>query len=120
MEKYEKQILENLEAEFKARSVVELPELVRVTLFKSEWFASIEERGAYLSVHTTDNEFNILSEVIIGFGETGGNGSGHWAGNLHWEAYLNGVQYGFGTVANGSPNYVVWELFDSLDEQLRF
>lgn len=114
MEKYEQQILENIETLVKDTSVIELPEIFIEMFGEDTTFrTSIEDRFAYMWIMFGGYQ------ISLGFGEQGGYYGEHWNGTLFWQLDTENYEALYsGEINNGSPSYILWELFSAIASNL--
>lgn len=114
MRDYRRDILEHLTTELKELDWVELPENTR-DLTGS--FSRLDPYIQYPEYLQTDlgNGY----QLVLGFGDTSPD---MWEGVLYWSIQKDNETspvYYQGEANNGSPRYVLWTLFEDLEEQLK-
>lgn len=112
MNDYRHGILTRISTELEGVEWQELPEGVRDFIGHYETLSPHIEYPLYL--------FTQLGEwqLIIGFGDTDPY---MWDGTIYWQIQrdYSTSDYYSGEIANGSPRYVLWTLFDQLNEELK-
>ena len=113
MNDYRYGILDRISTELADIDWVELPDDVRE--FTGEFGKleiSHEDRHGYLFIQLGKYQ------LIIGFGDTDPY---MWDGTIYWSFSIDFATDVFysGEIRNGSSRYVIWELFDQLNEQLK-
>lgn len=109
---YRIEILRNLQGEFEQVDWVELPDQVRDLTGNFSRLEPTVEYPAYLNVWLGHG-----FDIVLGFGD---EDPYMWDGTLYWQIG-DGIEtnYFHGQIRNGSPRYVLWELFDQFNEQLK-
>jgi hypothetical protein len=109
---YRIEILRNLSGEFEQVDWVELPDPVRDLTGNFSRLEPTIEYPQYLNIWLGHGY-----EITLGFGD---EDPYMWNGVLYWQI-TDGIETNFfsGEIANGSPRYVLWELFDQFNEQLK-
>lgn len=109
-------ILDNILNEFGKVEPIELPENVLkhfggVGIPFTDMYH--EERFGYINVAWGQ------WQIVLGYGDR--DGSKMWNGVLSWsiqKGYDTHPNYFDGEITNGSPDFVVWSLFEQLSEQI--
>jgi hypothetical protein len=112
MNDYRRSILERLETELKGIEWEELPDHVRDLTGNFSRFEPTLEYPEYLNLF-----LGLGFELILGFGDEAPD---MWNGVLYWQI-TDGIAKNdfYGEITNGSPRYVLWELFHQFNEQLK-
>lgn len=112
MANYRYDILDRLAKELKGTYWEELPDLVRDLTGNFSELEPTIEHPLYLNVFLGNGW-----DLVLGFGDENPE---MWNGLLHW--YLDDETESIffeGEITNGSPKFVVWELFDQINEKLK-
>jgi len=112
MEQYRIEILENIRTEISPLLWEELPELTREFFGVFGKVNPWKQYPEYLGVELNDYQ------LIIGFGDSNPD---YWDGTIFWSISKDFATDNFysGEIRNGSPKYILWELFADLEEQLK-
>lgn len=115
MRDYRRRILEDIGTVLATVLWEELPEDTREFLGVYDKLAVEIEYPEFLQT-----EFPKTFELVIGFGDQNPD---FWDGTIYWSIRNEfdqdpRVEF-FGEIRNGSPEYVVWELFNDFNEQIK-
>ena len=112
MSNYRLNILERLQTELRGVEWVELPDHIRDLTGNYSQLDPTIEHPLYLNLFLGHG-----FELILGFGDEDPD---MWNGVLYWQITdgIAGNDF-YGEITNGSPRYVVWELLDQFNEQLK-
>ena len=113
MNDYRLDILKRLETELAEVEWQELPDTTREFLGFYDKLETWIEYPEYLGA-TIKKDF----QLIVGFGDENPT---YWDGTLYWSFSkdFNTDVFFSGEIRNGSPEYVVFELFYQLNEQIK-
>lgn len=107
-------ILDNIKEELEGISWVELPDLTRDFIGHFGTLNVSIEYPLYLQTELPNGY-----QIVLGFGDENPE---MWNGVLYWQIqkdYDTHPLYFSGEMANGSPFYVLWCLFEQLEEALK-
>jgi len=108
---YRSEIVGRLATELTNLDWIELPDMVR------EHLGYFTELTTHLEQGYTLAELPNGKELIIGFGDTAAD---MWDGTIYWQLqHDSGLGHYSGEITNGSPRYVLWSLFEQLEEALK-
>jgi hypothetical protein len=113
MEDYRLDILRRLQTILADVEFLELPDDTREFLGSYDKLETWIEYPAYLGA-TIKTDY----QIILGFGDANPT---YWDGTLHWSFSKDFTTTPFfsGEIRNGSPEYVIWELFYQLNEEIK-
>jgi hypothetical protein len=110
---YKHYILEEIRTELTNLDWVEFPDLTREFLGNFTKLSAHIEYPEYLFC-----EFPNGWQLILGFGDSSPD---MWDGVLYWQLQRDyeTTDYHAGQMNNGSPRFILWCLFEELEEQLK-
>jgi hypothetical protein len=110
---YRHYILEEIRTELTELDWVELPDLTKEFLDSFSKLSAHIEYPEYLFC-----EFPNGWQLILGFGDSNPD---MWNGTLYWQIQKDyeTTDYYAGQMNNGSPRFILWSLFENLEEQLK-
>lgn len=113
MNDYRLDILKRLDGILGDVEFLELPDDTREFFGSYDKLETWIEYPEYLGVLLPKNY-----QLVIGFGDENPT---YWNGIIYWSVSsdFNTDIYFSGEITNGSPEYVVWQLFYQLNEQLK-
>lgn len=111
-----KVLLDDILAELVKVEPIELPENVLDYFGKFDKFTDGHHEDRFGYIEVSRGEW----QIVLGYGDR--DGSRMWNGVWSWsvqKGYDTHPTYFQGEINNGSPDFVVWTLFEQLSEQIK-